>query len=88
MAKPKTQPPVDPYSPEVIELMIEVRTCWRNMANGIRDMQQLTGLSPDICKMLFDMNKSLTIPQIRGYSKMPAQLIEGKRKKATRGSPS
>jgi hypothetical protein len=58
------------------------------MANGIRDMQQLTGLSPDICKMLFDMNKSLTIPQIRGYSKMPAQLIEGKRKKATRGSPS
>jgi hypothetical protein len=25
MAKPKTQPPVDPYSPEVIELMIEVR---------------------------------------------------------------
>jgi hypothetical protein len=84
----KTQPPVDPYSPEVIELMIEVRTGWRNMANGIRDMQQLTGLSPDICKMLFDMNKSLTIPQIRGYSKMPAQLIEGKRKKATRGSPS
>jgi hypothetical protein len=26
MAKSKTQPPVDPYSPEVIELMVEYRS--------------------------------------------------------------
>jgi len=34
MAKSKTQPPLDPYSPEVIELMIEYRTGWRNEANA------------------------------------------------------
>ena len=88
MAKSKTQPPLDPYSPEVIELMIEYRTGWRNEANAIRDMAAMTGLLPDICKVLLDMNKSMTVPHIRGYSKMPERLVEGKKRKAARRQPS
>lgn len=87
MAKAKPKPPVDPYSPEVIELMIEYKTGWRNLPNAIRDMSAMTGLEPDICKVLLDMNKGLTVTQIRGYSKEPERLAEGK-KKAARRPPS
>ena len=87
MAKAKAKPPVDPYSPEVIELMVEFRRGWRNQANAVRDMSAMTGLEPDICKVLLDMNKGLTVTQIRGYSKEPEQLAEGK-KKAARRPPS
>lgn len=88
MAKAKAQPPVDPYSPEVIELMVEYRRGWRNEANAIRDMSAMTGLLPDICKVLLDMNKGMNATQIRGYSKEPKQLAEGKKRKAARRPPS
>ena len=88
MAKPKTQPPLDPYSPEVIELMIEFKTGWRNLPNAMRDMSAMTGLEPDICKVMLEMCKSLKVVEIRGYSKMPQQLAEGKKRKAARGLPS
>ena len=88
MAKSKTQPPVDPYSPEVIELMVEYRRGWRNQTNAVRDMAAMTGLEPDICKVLLDMNKGMTVTQIRGYSKEPERLAEGKKRKAARRLPS
>jgi hypothetical protein len=88
MAKAKTQPPLDPYSPEVIELMIEFKTGWRNLPNAMRDMSAMTGLEPDICKVMLEMCKSLKVVEIRGYSKEPERLVEGKKRKAARGLPS
>ena len=88
MAKPKTQPPLDPYSPEVIELMIEFKTGWRNLPNAMRDMSAMTGLEPDICKVMLEMCKSLKVVEIRGYSKEPERLVEGKKRKAARRLPS
>jgi hypothetical protein len=82
MAKAKTQEVVDPYSPEVIELIIEYKTRWRNLPNAVRDMSKMTGLLPDICKALLEMHKGMTVTQIRGYSKEPQILIDGKKKKA------
>lgn len=88
MAKAKPKPPVDPYSPEVIELMIEYKTGWRNLTNAVRDMSAMTGLLPDICKVMLEMTKSVSVTDLRGYSKMPERLAEGKKRKAARRPPS
>jgi hypothetical protein len=82
MAKAKTQEVTDPYSPEVIELMIEYKKRWRNLPNAMRDMSKMTGLEPEICRVMLEMCKSLKVVEIRGYSKIPQTLVEGKRKKA------
>jgi hypothetical protein len=82
VAKAKTQEVVDPYSPEVIELMIEYKTRWRNLPNAMRDMSKMTGLEPEICRVMLEMCKSLKVYEIRGYSKTPQILIDGKKKKA------
>ena len=82
MAKAKAEEITDPYSPEVIELMIEYKKRWRNLPNAMRDMSKMTGLDPEICRVMLEMCKSLKASEIRGYSKEPEILVEGKKKKA------
>ena len=81
MAKTKAQEMTE-YDPEVVELMIEYKKGWSNLANATRDMAKLTGLMPEVCKALLELSKRNNVVELRGYSKTPEILIDGKKKKA------
>ena len=87
MAKAKTEEMTE-YDPEVVELMIEYKKGWSNLANATRDMAKLTGLLPEVCKALLELAKRSNVVELRGYSKEPQILIDGKKKKAAERPPS
>lgn len=80
MAKIKTEE-MTGYDPELVELMIEYKKGWANLENTVRDMRKMTGLTPEVCKALLSSIKRHNVVEIRGYSKEPKELIEGKARK-------
>jgi len=87
MVKTKAQEMTE-YDPEVVELIIEYKKGWRNLPNAVRDMAKMTGLLPEVCKALLELSKRNNVVELRGYSKEPKILIEGKKKKAAQKPPS
>ena len=79
MAKTKTEEMT--YDPELVELMIEYKKGWANLENTVRDMRKMTGLTPEVCKALLQSIKRHNVVEIRGYSKEPKELVEGKARK-------
>ena len=80
MADTKTEEMMG-YDPELVELMIEYKKGWANLENTVRDMQKMTGLTPAVCKALLGSIKRHNVVDIRGYSKEPKELVEGKARK-------
>lgn len=73
------------FAPELVELMVEYKKGWANLENTIRDMSKLSGLTPEVCKaLLLSTVKRQNATQIRGYSKVPKRLLEGKARKKKR----
>ena len=69
------------YDPELVELMVEYKKGWANLENTVRDMQKMTGLTPEVCKALLHSIKRNNVTQIRGFSKEPEYLKEAKARK-------
>jgi len=66
---------------EMIEAICDYKKGWTNLANATKELEDLTGLSPDIAASLLTNMKRNNVTQIRGYSKEPSRLAKGKKGK-------
>jgi hypothetical protein len=74
MAGPKTHQ-------ELIEAVCDYKKGWTNLQSASKEVEDLAGLSPDIAKEFLTLMKRDSVTKIRGYSKEPKRLMEGKLKK-------
>ena len=74
MVRPKTQD-------EVIEVVCDYKKGWTNLDNATKELSEMSGLSPDIAASFLKNMKRNNVTQIRGYSKEPRRLAEGKKGK-------
>ena len=72
MAKPKSHE-------EVIEAICDYKKGWTNLNSATRELNELTGLSPDIAAAFLKDMKRHNVTQIRGYSKEKDYQISGKK---------
>jgi hypothetical protein len=66
---------------EMIEAICDYKKGWTNLATATRELEELTGLTPDIASSLLSNMKRNNVTQIRGYSKEPSRLAKGKKGK-------
>ena len=66
---------------EMIEAICDYKKGWTNLASATKELEDLTGLSPDIAASLLTNMKRNNVTQIRGYSKEPSRLAKGKKGK-------
>ena len=74
MAKPKTHD-------EVIEAICDYKKGWTNLKSATKELSEISGLSPDIAASFLKNMKRNNVTQIRGYSKEPSRLANGKKGK-------
>jgi|TARA_R110000868_G_scaffold99696_3_gene274355 hypothetical protein len=65
----------------MIEAICDYKKGWTNLATATRELEELTGLTPDIASSLLSNMKRNNVTQIRGYSKEPSRLAKGKKGK-------
>jgi len=71
----ETMPEIDEkVAGEVTEIMVEYRRGIQNLAGAMRRMAKVTGLPPDICKVMLSGLSRNNIIDIRGYNKVPKQF--------------
>ena len=66
---------------EMIEAICDYKKGRTNLATATRELEELTGLTPDIASSLLSNMKRNNVTQIRGYSKEPSRLAKGKKGK-------
>ena len=66
---------------EMIEAICDYKKGWTNLATATKELEELTGLTPDIASSLLSNMKRNNVTQIRGYSKEPSRLAKGKKGK-------
>jgi hypothetical protein len=70
---------------DVTEIMVEYRRGIQNLAGAMGRMSKITGLPPEICKVMLSGLSRNNIIDIRGYNRTPQRLVDGKmRAKAAR----
>jgi hypothetical protein len=60
----------------VTETMVDQKKGLRTRETAAKEIAKLTGLTPDIAKLLMQGNSGKTATQIRGYEKTPPQFIK------------
>ena len=60
----------------MIEAICDYKKGWTNLASATKELEGLTGLSPDIAASLLTNMKRNNVTQIRGYSKEPSRLAQ------------
>ena len=65
----------------MIEAICDYKKGWTNLASATKELEDLTGLSPDIAASLLTNMKRNNVTQIRGYSKEPSRLAKSKKGK-------
>ena len=66
---------------ELIEAVCDYRKGWTNLQSASKEVENLAGQSPDIAKEFLTLMKRDNVTKIRGYSKEPKRLMEGKKRK-------
>lgn len=67
------------------EIMVEYRRGIQNLAGAMQRMSKVSGLTPEICKIMLSGLSRDNVIDIRGYNRIPKQLVDGKmRAKAER----
>ena len=74
MVKPKTHN-------EMIEAVCDYKKGWTNLDSATKELSEISGLSPDIAASFLKNMKRNNVTQIRGYSKEPSRLANGKKGK-------
>jgi hypothetical protein len=59
---------------DVTEIMVEYRRGIQNLAGAMGSMAKVTGLPPEICKVMLSGLSRNNIIDIRGYNKVPKQF--------------
>jgi hypothetical protein len=59
---------------DVTEIMVEYRRGIQNLAGAMGRMSKITGLPPEICKVMLSGLSRNNIIDIRGYNKVPKQF--------------
>jgi len=74
MVKPKTHN-------EMIEAVCDYKKGWTNLDSATKELSEISGLSPDSAASFLKNMKRNNVTQIRGYSKEPSRLANGKKGK-------
>ena len=62
------------------EIMVEYRRGIQNLAGAMQRMSKVSGLPPDICKIMLSGLSRNNVIDIRGYNRIPQKLVDGKMK--------
>jgi hypothetical protein len=62
------------------EIMVEYRRGIQNLAGAMQRMSKVSGLPPEICKIMLSGLSRNNVIDIRGYNRIPQKLVDGKMK--------
>ena len=65
----------------MIDIMVDYRKGLLNLDTAMKALEYATDLGPGICEKMLKNSKRDNVTQIRGYSKEPKRLLEGKKGK-------
>ncbi len=65
----------------MIDIMVDYRKGLLNLDTAMKALEYATDLGPGICEKMLKNSKRDNVTQIRGYSKEPKRLFEGKKGK-------
>jgi len=63
----------------MIDIMVDYRKGLLNLDTAMKALEYATDLGPGICEKMLKNSKRDNVTQIRGYSKEPKRLLEGKK---------